>query len=183
MSTRNWSIFTADSARRSQSVSWPCGPPRNCSVDTARDEANNPGPLSSLAPWRSSGTTVITEHCRFQLEASKLGRDVVFQVTVFEKEERRRRKLFAATQCSDPFHFLIQFIIREAPDFDTLLQRFVRQLEYRGFEPQRLRIRDGGKWEKWKPVPRAPIDSAEAAAVAAAKSVEKTAKKPRAKSK
>ena len=136
-----------------------------------------------MAPWRSSGTTVITEHCRFQLEASKLGRDVVFQVTVFEKEERRRRKLFAATQCSDPFHFLIQFIIREAPDFDTLLQRFVRQLEYRGFEPQRLRIRDGGKWEKWKPVPRAPIDSAEAAAVAAAKSVEKTAKKPRAKSK
>lgn len=115
---------------------------------------------------------MITEHCRFQLEASKLGRDVVFQVTVFEKEERRRKKLFAATQCSDPFHFLIQFIIREAPDFDTLLQRFVRQLDHRGFEPQRLRIRGDGKWEKWKPVPRAPTDSAEVAAVAAAKSAQ-----------
>ncbi|MEY3012073.1 MAG: hypothetical protein RIT45_808 [Pseudomonadota bacterium] len=116
---------------------------------------------------------MITEHCRFQLEASKLGREVVFQVTVFQKEERRRRKLFAATQCSDPFHFLIQFIIREAPDFDTLLQRFVGQLEHRGFEPERMRMRGEGKWESWRPVPRlASADTPEAAAAAAARLAE-----------
>jgi len=114
---------------------------------------------------------LITEHSRFQLEASKLGREVVFQVTVFQKEERRRKRLFAATQCSDPFHFLIQFIIREAPDFDGLLQRFMRQLEHRGFEPARLRMRNEGKWDKWLPVPRLPDgDSAEVAATAAATS-------------
>lgn len=116
---------------------------------------------------------MITEHCRFQLEASKLGREVVFQVTVFQKEERRRKKLFAATQCSDPFHFLIQFIIREAPDFDTLLQRFVGQLEHRGFEPERMRMRGEGKWESWRPVPRGgSADTPEAAAAAAARLAE-----------
>lgn len=106
--------------------------------------------------------TVITEHSRFQLEAGKLGRDVMFQVTVFEKEERKRKKLFAETQCSDPFHMVIQFIIREVPDFPTLLQRFVKQLEHRGFAPTRMRMRlvgaDGssgasGKWDAWTPVP------------------------------
>jgi hypothetical protein len=113
---------------------------------------------------------VITEHCRFQLEASKLGREVVFQVTVFQKEERRRTRLFAATQCSDPFHFLIQFIIREAPDFQTLLARFVHQLEHRGFEPERMRMRGAGKWEPWTPVPRhGGADTSEAAAAAAAR--------------
>lgn len=113
---------------------------------------------------------MITEHCRFQLEASKLGRDVVFQVTVFQKEERRRAKLFAATQCSDPFHFLIQFIIREAPDFDTLLGRFVAQLDHRGFEPMRMRMRGEGKWESWTPVPRVgSADTPDAAAAAAAR--------------
>ncbi len=96
---------------------------------------------------------MITEHSRFQLEASKLGRDLMFQVTVFEKEERRRKKLFAETQCSDPFHLVIQFIIREAPDFETLLQRFVTQLEHRGFMPQRMRMRAEGKWQDWQPVP------------------------------
>lgn len=96
---------------------------------------------------------MITEHSRFQLEASKLGRDLVFQVTVFEKEERRRKKLFAETQCSDPFHLVIQFIIREAPDFDTLLQRFVAQLEHRGFSPIRMRMRQDGRWKDWQPVP------------------------------
>ncbi|HAN31400.1 MAG TPA: hypothetical protein DCQ06_07365 [Myxococcales bacterium] len=112
---------------------------------------------------------MITEHCRFQLEASKLGRDVVFQVTVFCKEERRRKRLFAATQCSDPFHFLIQFIIREAPDFDTLLARFIHQLDHRGFEPIRMRMRDKGRWADWSQVPTAPnTDAGTAAAVAAA---------------
>ncbi len=96
---------------------------------------------------------MIAEHSRFQLECSKLGRDVMFQVTVFEKEERRRKKLFAETQCSDPFHLVIQFIIREAPDFETLLQRFVKQLEHRGFSPSRMRQRQGEKWADWSPVP------------------------------
>ncbi|MSP90606.1 MAG: hypothetical protein EXR79_02190 [Myxococcales bacterium] len=96
---------------------------------------------------------VITEHTRFQLEASKLGRDLIFQVTVFEKEERKRKKLFAETQCSDPFHLVIQFIIREAPDFDNLLQRFVNQLEHRGYAPTRMRLRLNERWQDWTPVP------------------------------
>jgi hypothetical protein len=104
-------------------------------------------------PLRAAEVFVITEHSRFQLEASKLGRDVMFQVTVFEKEERRRKKLFAETQCSDPFHLVIQFIIREAPDFDGLLLRFVKQLEHRGFGPTRMRMRNAGKWDAWLPVP------------------------------
>ena len=97
---------------------------------------------------------MISEHARFQLEASKLGRDHVFQVTVFEAEERRRKRYFAETQCSDPFHLVIQFIIRDAPDFDALLQRFVGQLEHRGFEPRRMRLcAPTGKWQPWGPVP------------------------------
>lgn len=126
-----------------------------------------------------NGDAVITEHSRFQLEASKLSRDVVFQVTVFQKEERRRKRLFAATQCSDPFHFLIQFIIREAPDFDTLLTRFVRQLEHRGFEPIRLRMREDERWGPWAPVPvgAAPKTQETAAAAAAELSAPKKGKK------
>ena len=124
------------------------------------------------------GTDVITEHCRFQLEASKLGRDVVFQVTVFCKEERRRKRLFAATQCSDPFHFLIQFIIREAPDFETLLHRFVHQLDHRGFEPIRMRIREEGRWSDWGQVPASGNpDAGTAAAAAAAEKASGTKKK------
>lgn len=97
---------------------------------------------------------MINEHARFQLEASKLGRDHVFQVTVFEKEERRRKRYFAETQCSDPFHLVIQFIIRDAPDFDGLLQRFVGQLQHRGFEPRRMRLcTPTGKWQAWGEVP------------------------------
>lgn len=96
---------------------------------------------------------MITEHSRFQLEATKLGRELMFQVTVFEREERRRKKLFAETQCSDPFHLVIQFIIREAPDFETLLQRFVGQLEHRGFQPTRMRTRANDKWQEWSAVP------------------------------
>lgn len=96
---------------------------------------------------------MITEHSRFQLEATKLGRELMFQVTVFEREERRRKKLFAETQCSDPFHLVIQFIIREAPDFETLLQRFVGQLEHRGFQPTRMRTRVSEKWQEWSAVP------------------------------
>jgi hypothetical protein len=95
---------------------------------------------------------LIKEFNRFQLEATKLGRCVVFQVTVFEKTERNRRKLFAETQCSDPLHFVIQFIIREAPTFDVLIDRFVQQLTHRGFTPVKYRVRGEGTWQEWNPI-------------------------------
>ncbi|MFT7581064.1 MAG: hypothetical protein ACI9MR_002738, partial [Myxococcota bacterium] len=47
----------------------------------------------------------IREFNRFQLEATKLGRNVVFQVTVFEKKERNKSRLYAETQCSDPLQY------------------------------------------------------------------------------
>ena len=106
----------------------------------------------------------------------------MFQVTVFCKEERRRKRLFAATQCSDPFHFLIQFIIREAPDFDTLLARFIHQLDHRGFEPIRMRMRDQGRWADWSQVPSAPNADAGTAAAVAAAEMSKSASKSKKKS-
>ncbi len=105
---------------------------------------------------------MIREYNRFQLEATKLGRTVVFQVTVFEKTERNRRKLFAETQCSDPLHFIIQFIIREAPTFEVLLEKFVQQLLHRGFAPARYRVRGDGKWQPWSPIETEPPNPAEA---------------------
>lgn len=155
-------------------------------LDTPRDRSNNRPALFTRATSRTRiEDAVITEHSRFQLEASKLSRDVVFQVTVFQKEERRRKRLFAATQCSDPFHFLIQFIIREAPDFDTLLARFVSQLQHRGFEPNRIRMRQGGRWASWTPVPHAsgPKTQETAAAAAAELSAAPKKKKKRASAK
>jgi hypothetical protein len=104
---------------------------------------------------------VIREHRRFQLEATKLGRCVVFQVTVFEKTERNRRKLFAETQCSDPLHFVIQFIIREAPSLEVLLDRFVQQLVHRGFTPVKYRLRGETKWEEWLPIEDSSSEAAQ----------------------
>jgi hypothetical protein len=98
---------------------------------------------------------VLSEHGRFQLEATKLGRVTVFQVTVLEKRERRGTRLFAETQCSDPYNFLIQFVIRDAADFDEVLDKFKQQLVYRGFFPVRYRFRLKGedaqhdKWGEW----------------------------------
>lgn len=92
---------------------------------------------------------MMREHSRFQLEASRLGRTVVFQVTVFEKEDRQRTRLYAETQCSDPLHFMLQFIVRDATDFDDLLSRFLAELEHRGFEASRYRRREGAKWGDW----------------------------------
>lgn len=110
---------------------------------------------------------MITEFNRFQLEATKLGRNVIFQVTVFQKRERNRSKLFAETQCSDPFHFIIQFIIREAPTFEVLLEKFYRQLDHRGFAPLRFRVRDKGKWGEWQSIDVAAVAAAASAASAA----------------
>lgn len=111
---------------------------------------------------KPAGNVLITEHNRFQLEATKLGRNVVFQVTVFQKRERNRTKLFAETQCSDPFHFIIQFIIREAPTFEVLLEKFIRQLNHRGFTPLRYRIRTDEKWAEWLAIDVEAIEAAAA---------------------
>lgn len=87
---------------------------------------------------------------RFELESLKLGRDVLFQVTVFEKKERGRRRLFAETQCSDPLQYMVQFVIRDAPDIDGIINRFVEQLVHRGYNPSRYRLgQDNGTWEEW----------------------------------
>ncbi len=87
---------------------------------------------------------------RFQLEATKLGRNVVFQVTVFEKKERNKRRLFAETQCSDPLQYMIQFVIRDAPDLDGVIERFQKQLVHRGFTPLQYRVKNGdGTWGRW----------------------------------
>lgn len=95
---------------------------------------------------------MVSEHCKFQLEATKLGRTVVFPVTVLARGERGRMRLSAETQCSDPIHFLVQFIVRDAADFDDLLVRFRQELEHRGFAPVRYRLRDGGTWADWVPL-------------------------------
>ena len=87
---------------------------------------------------------------RFQYEATKLGRTVVFQVTVFEKKERNKARLYAETQCYDPLQFLIQFVIRDAPDLDAVIDRFTQQLIHRGFSPLQFRVKnDNGSWGTW----------------------------------
>lgn len=97
--------------------------------------------------------SVLKEHSRFQLEATKLGRTVVFQVTVFERTEKNRSRLYAETQCTDPMHFILQFIIRDAADFDFLLQKFLLELDYRGFIPLRYRLFEAGRWNDWIALP------------------------------
>ncbi len=90
-------------------------------------------------------------HSRFQLEASKLGRSVVFQVTVYERKERNKRRLYAETQCYDALQHMIQFIIRDASDVGGVIERFRGQLEHRGFTPICYRTREGeGPWSSWQ---------------------------------
>jgi hypothetical protein len=87
---------------------------------------------------------------RFQLEATKRGHNVVFQVTVFERTERNKSRLFAETQCSDPLLYMIQFVIRDAPDLDSVIDRFKAQLSHRGFTPLQFRVKNGdGSWGRW----------------------------------
>ena len=96
---------------------------------------------------------MMQEHSRFQLEATKLARTVVFQVTVFSRGDKDRQRLYAETQCSDPLHFLLQFVVRDAPDFSSLLQKFQGELDHRGFDPIRYRLRDGLVWQEWLAMP------------------------------
>jgi hypothetical protein len=92
---------------------------------------------------------MVREHGRFQLEATKLGRTVVFQVTVYERADKARARLSAETQCTDPQHFIVQFIVRDAPDFESLLRKFQEELEFRGFAAVRYRRRDADRWGDW----------------------------------
>ncbi len=95
----------------------------------------------------------IREHSRLQLEATKLGRNVVFQLTIFERKERPKSKLYAETQCYDPLQHIIQFVIRDAPDVATVIDMFARQLLHRGFVPLKYRLRaESGSWESWLPM-------------------------------
>jgi hypothetical protein len=105
-------------------------------------------------------TPMMKEHGRFQLEATKLGRTVVLQVTVFERTDRDRTRLFAETQCSDPMHFIVQFIVKDAPDFDSLLSRFLEELAHRGFTATRYRRRGEGVWADWIPLAPLPLGTA-----------------------
>jgi hypothetical protein len=94
----------------------------------------------------------VEEFGRFQLEATKVGRTVVFQVTVFRRTDPRREKLFAETQCSDPMHYIIQFVIRDETTLEGILKKFRLQLLHRGFVPVRVRLRTGKQWEGWSPI-------------------------------
>lgn len=94
----------------------------------------------------------IREFNRFQLEASKLGRSVVFQVTVFEKKERNKSRLFAETECYDPLQYMIQFVIRDAPDLEGVIERFRAQLAHRGFTPLQYRIKNESSWSGWQAI-------------------------------
>lgn len=94
----------------------------------------------------------IEEFSRFQLEATKLGRNVVFQMTVYRRKDSRNKKLFAETQCSDPLHFIIQFVIRDETTVEGIIGRFKFQLLHRGYTPLRYRMRTDQKWENWQQV-------------------------------
>lgn len=98
--------------------------------------------------WVALGA--IREFNRFQLEATKLGRSVIFQVTVFERKERSKRRLYAETQCYDPLQYIIQFVIRDAPDMDGVIESFRAQLNHRGFTPLCYRLKnEQGTWDAW----------------------------------
>jgi hypothetical protein len=45
-------------------------------------------------------------------------------------------------------------VIRDAPDVDGVIDRFVAQLVHRGFKPlrHRGRIQDSQKWAEWRPI-------------------------------
>ncbi len=77
-----------------------------------------------------------------------------FQATVWEKRERNKSRLYAETECSDPLQYRIQFVIKDAPDLDGVIERFAKQLIHRGFMPTKFRVKSGdGRWEAWKAVP------------------------------
>ena len=94
---------------------------------------------------------------RFQLESEKLGRKVVFQVTVYEKKNARKDpRYFAQTECEDPYHYRVQFIIKDSPSFEALLDTFIQQLNFRGYTPLRYRIKSDKGWSDWIEIPPIP---------------------------
>ena len=75
---------------------------------------------------------------------------MIFQITVYEKKERNKTRLYAETQCYDPLQYLIQFVIRDAPDFPAVIDKFKTQLLHRGFTPLQFRVKkDNGAWGGW----------------------------------
>ena len=51
---------------------------------------------------------------------------------------------------SNALQFLIQFVIRDAPDLDAVIDRFTQQLIHRGFSPLQFRVKnDNGSWGTW----------------------------------
>lgn len=104
---------------------------------------------NGTCPPRLGASLDITEHSHFQMEASKLGRTVLLDTTVYEKRDRRRTGLHAEAQCSDPHHFIVQFVVRDAESVDDVVRMLIAQLEHRGFEPTRYRMRSDGGWDEW----------------------------------
>jgi len=92
---------------------------------------------------------MIKEHSTIQVSADRHGRSVVFDLKVFERNTRKKTKLFAETQCADNHHFIIQFFVKEADSVDEIIQLFCGQLIHRGFEPSQLRFKNRG-WGPWQ---------------------------------
>ena len=46
--------------------------------------------------------------------------------------------------------YIIQFVIRDAPDMDGVIESFTAQLNHRGFTPLCYRLKnDNGTWAGW----------------------------------
>jgi len=95
----------------------------------------------------------------YQIVASKLGREVPFDVTVYEHPGPESSKFSAETQTQDPFNHMIQFIVRGATNATDALAQMNAQMSYRGFTSLRIRARSGedalgrSKWEEWRSLP------------------------------
>ncbi len=107
----------------------------------------------------------IVEHMRseamelqgtYQIIATKLGREIPFDVTVYEHPGAESSVYSAETQTQDPFNHMIQFIVREAENATDALAQMNAQMSYRGFTALRIRSRSTkdalgrSKWEEWR---------------------------------
>ena len=92
----------------------------------------------------------------YQIMASKLGREIPFDVTVYEHPGAESSVYSAETQTQDPFNHMIQFIVREASNPTDALAQMNAQMSYRGFTALRIRARSAkdelgrSKWEEWQ---------------------------------
>ena len=92
----------------------------------------------------------------YQIIATKLGREIPFDVTVYEHPGQQASLFSAETQTQDPFNHMIQFIVREASNATDALAKMNAQMSYRGFTALRIRARSTqdamgrSKWEDWQ---------------------------------